>query len=112
MTTLTTAAPASVSIPTWSTRQILALWAAAALPMAALAWVVAPALAHAFSGDAAFVQALILCLTAGLIWQFALVLIVVRREQGTLRWPVVKAALWLSLLPARGRASRAGGCGG
>ncbi len=31
-----------------------------------------------------------------MIWQFLLVLIVVRREQGTLRWPVVRAALWLS----------------
>jgi membrane protease YdiL (CAAX protease family) len=96
MTTVKTAAPPSVSVPAWTTRQTLGVWAAAALPMAALAWLVAPALGQAFSGDVPFVRALILCLTAGLIWQFALVVIVVRREQGTLRWPVVKAALWLT----------------
>jgi membrane protease YdiL (CAAX protease family) len=108
MPTLTIPTPAAVVIPSWSTRQILELWIAAALPMAALAWLVAPALGHAFSGDAAFVQALIVCLTAGLIWQFALVLIVIRREQGTLRWPVVKAALWLSA-PTSPRTGKRGG---
>jgi membrane protease YdiL (CAAX protease family) len=64
--------------------------------MAILAWVVAPLLAHAFSGPTALPQALIVSLAAGLVWQGALVLIVVRREQGSLRWPVVKAALWLT----------------
>ena len=106
MTTMTTAARPSVSIPAWSIRQILGLWAAAALPMAALAWVVAPLVAHLFSGPAALPRALILCLTAGLVWQFALVMIVVRREQGSLRWPVIKAALWLQAprSPSTGRA--------
>jgi membrane protease YdiL (CAAX protease family) len=85
-----------VSIPTWTTRQILALWAAATLPMATLAWVAAPLLSHVFSGETAFVRALIVCLATGLIWQFTLVLTVVRREQGTLQWPVLKAALWLT----------------
>jgi membrane protease YdiL (CAAX protease family) len=108
MTTVKTAAPRSVSIPTWTTRHVLGLWAAAALPMAALAWLVAPALSHVFSGEAAFVQALIVSLAAGLIWQFALVLIVVRREQGTLRWPVVKAALWLTP-PTSPRTGKRGG---
>ncbi|MBA2558756.1 MAG: CPBP family intramembrane metalloprotease [Propionibacteriales bacterium] len=59
------------------------------------AWVVAPLLARAFSGPAA-PRALILTLATGLIWQFILVLIVVGREQGSLRWPVLKAALWLN----------------
>ena len=35
------------------------------------------------------------CLTAGLVGQFVLVLVLVYREQGTLRWSVVKDALWL-----------------
>lgn len=87
---------AAVQIPTWSKGTVLKVWAAAALPMGILAWVVTPLLAHAFSGPTAVSRALILSLTAGLIWQFFLVLIVVRREQGTLRWPVVKAALWLN----------------
>jgi 3-methyladenine DNA glycosylase/8-oxoguanine DNA glycosylase len=37
-------------------------------------------------------KALIICLTAGLIWQFVLVVVLVRREQGTLRWPIVREA--------------------
>jgi membrane protease YdiL (CAAX protease family) len=34
-------------------------------------------------------------LTAGLTWEFALVLILVGREQRTLRWSVLRQALWL-----------------
>ena len=86
----------SILIPTWARATILKVWAAAAMPMAILAWVVAPLLARTLSGPTALPRALILCLTIGLIWQFVLVLIVVRREQGSLRWPVVKAALWLN----------------
>jgi membrane protease YdiL (CAAX protease family) len=97
----------AVKIPTWTRSTVLKVWAAAALPMAALAWVVAPALAHTFSGPTALPRALILSLGAGLIWQFALVLIVVRREQGSLSWPVVKAALWLNgpISPRTGKRS-------
>jgi hypothetical protein len=52
--------------------------------------------ARTFSDPTALPRALILSLGAGLIWQFALVLIVVRREQGSLSWPVLKKALWLN----------------
>jgi hypothetical protein len=74
-------------LTTYSLTKILAVWAAAALPMGALAWIVAPVLDDHFSGEAnvPLVKALLLLLTAGLIWQFVLVLILVRREQGTLR---------------------------
>ncbi len=107
MTTIDTAARA-VHIPTWSRGTVLKVWAAAAVPMGILAWLVAPALAHAFSGPMAFPQALILCLAAGLIWQFALVLIVVRREQGNLNWQTLKAALWLNgpVSPRTGKRSK------
>jgi membrane protease YdiL (CAAX protease family) len=91
-----TTAATAVDIPTWSKGTVLKVWAAAAFPMAVLAWVATPLLANAFSGPTALPRALILSLTAGLIWQFFLVLIVVRREQGNLRWAVVKAALWLN----------------
>ena len=74
---------------------VLGTWAAAALPMAALAWLAAPWLASTLDGPTALARALIACLTLGLVWQFVLVLILVHREQGTLRWPVVKDALWL-----------------
>ena len=38
------AAVSSVEIPQYSRRKVFGVWAAAALPMAALAWVVAPAI--------------------------------------------------------------------
>ena len=93
----------------YSLAQILAVWAAAAIPMAVLAWVIAPLLGALLGGgDAAFIKALLLCITAGLIWQFVLVVILISREQGTLRWSRVRDALWL-LPPRDPRSGRVGG---
>ena len=92
----------------YSLAQILAVWAAAAIPMAVLAWVVAPWLGGLLAGDEPFAQALLLCITAGLVWQFVLTLILVRREQGTLRWSRLRDALWL-LSPRDPRSGRVGG---
>ena len=100
----TTTAP-TLTIPIWTRGTVLKVWAAAALPMGLLAWVAMPRLAAAFSGPTALTRALILVLTAGLAWQLVLVLLIVRREQGSLRWPVLKAALWLNapISPRTGR---------
>jgi membrane protease YdiL (CAAX protease family) len=76
--------------------------------MAFLAWIAAPALARILTGPTALSRSLILCLSAGLIWQGLLVLIVVRREQGTLRWAVLREALWLKA-PSSPRTRRRGG---
>jgi hypothetical protein len=78
--------------------------------MGALSWLVAPVLDDHFSGEAnvPLVKALLLLLTAGLIWQFVLVVILLWREQGTLRWPVVREALWLR----SPRDPNSGRCGG
>lgn len=84
-----------VEIRQYSLPVILAVWAAAALPMAALAWLVAPRLAPAFTGPAPLSQSVIVCLTAGLVWQCALALALVGTEQGTLRWSKLREALWL-----------------
>ena len=93
----------------YSFPQILAVWAAAAVPMAVLAWVVAPVLGALLGGgDIAFIKALLLGITAGLVWQFVLTMILVRREQGTLRWSRVRDALWL-LSPRDPRSGRVGG---
>ncbi|MFT3833292.1 MAG: CPBP family intramembrane metalloprotease [Micropruina sp.] len=105
------AAPASAEPPEprqYSLRGVLGVWAAAALPMAALAWLVAPALAASWGGPTGFAKALILCLTAGLIWQFVLVLVLVHRETGSLRWRSVAAALWLRR-PSDAATGRVGG---
>ena len=95
-------------LPQYSFRRILATWAAAALPMAALAWVGAPLLAQTFQGPSAWPRAILLSLTAGMVWQFVFVLLAVRREQGSVRWPVAKEALWLRA-PRSPRTGRRGG---
>jgi hypothetical protein len=79
----------------YSLAKILGIWAAAALPMAALAWIVAPWVADRLDGPLALPRALLALLTVGLIWQFVLVMILVYRERGSPRWPVLKDALWL-----------------
>jgi len=91
------AAVSKVEIPQYRRRAILAVWAAAALPMAALAWLVAPAVADRLSGEGnlPLSKALLLCIGLGLIWQFVLVVILVWREQRTLRWSSIRDALWL-----------------
>ncbi|ADB50042.1 CPBP family intramembrane glutamic endopeptidase [Conexibacter woesei] len=83
------------AIPQWSLARILAVWAAAAVPMGVAAWVLTPLLEDRLGGEVPLAKALIVCLTAGLVWQFALVVLLVRREQGTLRWSRVRQALWL-----------------
>jgi membrane protease YdiL (CAAX protease family) len=96
------------ALPQLGLRGIIAVWAAAALPMGLLAWVAAPLLADQLSGPGALVRALIITLTAGLAWQFVLVMILVAREQGTLRWSVIKDALWLRA-PRSPKTGRRGG---
>src|SRR5215210_9386110 len=92
----------------YSLAQILAVWAAAAVPMGVLAWVVAPLPRDQLGGDEPLAQALLICLTAGLIWQFVLVLILVRRELGGLQWSRVREALWLRA-PRDPKTGRVGG---
>lgn len=100
--------PAETPLPQYSRRRILGTWAAAAVPMAALAWIGAPVLARTFEGASAWPRAILLSLTAGMVWQFVFVVVSVRREQGSLRWPVVKEALWLRA-PVSHRSGRSGG---
>jgi membrane protease YdiL (CAAX protease family) len=96
------------AVKQYSLAQILAVWAAAAVPMGVLAWVVAPWLRDQLGGDDPFIQALLICLTAGLVWQFALVLILTRRELGGLQWARVREALWLQV-PRDPKTGRIGG---
>jgi CAAX protease family protein len=97
-------------IPQYRRRAVFAVWAAAALPMAALAWLVAPALEDRFAGDGnvPMAKALLACLTVGLVWQFVLVAVLVWREQRTLRWSTIREALWLRS-PRSPRSGRVGG---
>jgi uncharacterized protein len=92
----------------YSLARILAVWAAAAVPMGVLAWIVAPWLRDQLGGDEPLAQALLICITAGLIWQFVLVLILTRRELGGLQWSRVRDALWLRR-PRDPKTGRVGG---
>lgn len=85
------------TIKQYSVAQILGVWAAAALPMAVLAWIVAPSLKNHLSGtgNVPMMKALVLLLTVGMAWQFVLVAALVWREHRTFRWSVVRDALWL-----------------
>jgi membrane protease YdiL (CAAX protease family) len=77
--------------------QIIGIWALAALPMGILSWVVFPAVSPDFRVDplGAGVTRLVL-LTIGLIWLFILSMIIVRKEEGDLRWGTIKRRLRLN----------------
>lgn len=47
-------------------------------------------------------------LALGLVWQFMLVLLLVHHERGSVRWPVLKDALWLQA-PRSPKTGRIGG---
>jgi membrane protease YdiL (CAAX protease family) len=69
--------------------------------MGALGWIVAPALSVGSANPGVIRLA---ALTVGLIWQFVLVLILLRREGSTLRWADIRQRLWL--LPPSNNAGR------
>ena len=77
--------------------RILGIWAVATLPMAILSWVVFPLVAPNFESDplGSGVTRIVL-LTLGLIWLFVLSMIIVRQEEGNLRWATVKKRLRLN----------------
>jgi membrane protease YdiL (CAAX protease family) len=77
--------------------QILGIWALAALPMGILSWIVFPAVSPDMNSDplGAAVTRIVL-LTIGLMWLFVLSMIIVRKEEGNLRWATVKHRLWLN----------------
>lgn len=74
------------------------------------AWVIAPKLADSFDGDShvALFKALVIVLTAGLIWQFLVVMGAVYVEQKSVTWLTLQRALWLQ----RPRDAKSGKIGG
>jgi membrane protease YdiL (CAAX protease family) len=81
----------------YSLAKILGIWALAAIPMGILSWVVFPALSPGYSSDPlrAGVTRIVL-LALGLVWLFVLSMIIVRQEEGDLRWSTVKRRLRLN----------------
>jgi len=87
----------AVRMDQYSLWQILGIWALAALPMGILSWVVFPALSPDFNSDPLGVAVTrFVLLTIGLIWQFVLSMIIVRKEEGDLRWATIKRRLRLT----------------
>jgi membrane protease YdiL (CAAX protease family) len=84
----------------YSLAKIFGIWAAAALPMAILGWIVAPMAGdHINFGVGAannelFARAVFL--TGGLIWQFVLAMAIVYGEEGDLRWSTIRHRCWLN----------------
>jgi membrane protease YdiL (CAAX protease family) len=81
----------------YSLAAILGIWALAAMPMALLGWIISPRLAPVAGADplrAAVTR--IMLLTVGLVWLFILSLIIVRHEEGDLRWVTLKRRLRLN----------------
>ncbi len=84
----------------YSLAKILGIWAAAAIPMAVLAWVATPLVGDRLNlgvgqeNREAFTRAGFI--TLGLIWQFVLAMVIVRREEGDLRWATIRRRCWLN----------------
>ena len=81
----------------YSLARILGIWALATIPMGILSWIIFPALSPDYNSDplGAGVTRIVL-LTIGLIWLFVLSMIIVRQEEGDLRWTTVKRRLLLN----------------
>jgi membrane protease YdiL (CAAX protease family) len=95
-------------VPQWSLRRVLAIWAAATVPMSVLGWFAAPWASHQFTSRNSFADSLLVAFDLGLAVEVVLVLAVVRAERGSLSWPVLRPALRLGS-PRDPRSGRIGG---
>jgi membrane protease YdiL (CAAX protease family) len=100
--------PRAKELPQYTLRQILAVWAAATIPIGVLGWIGAPWLSEYIDSRDPFIDSLLICFNLALLWMVVLVLILVRREQGSLAWARVREALWL-WAPRDPRTGRIGG---
>jgi membrane protease YdiL (CAAX protease family) len=75
--------------------QILGIWLAAAVPMGLLGWVAYPALSAGLAPlDAGLMRMKLI--TVGLVWQFALAMIILYREEGNSRLSTISRRFWLN----------------
>jgi len=76
--------------------KIVGIWAAAALPTAFLGWIIHPLVSPCYETEplgSAVTRVVLLAL--GLMWEFVLVLIIVRQEERSLGWETLKRRLRL-----------------
>jgi uncharacterized protein len=95
-------------MPQYTRLQVFVVWVLATAPMAAIAWWVVPWSLPPSAGTVMWAQGLVGGVTCGLMWQGMLVLLLVERERGDLRWATLRDALWLHQ-PRDPRTGRRGG---
>ncbi|WP_421724736.1 CPBP family intramembrane glutamic endopeptidase [Bauldia sp.] len=78
----------------YSLLKILGIWAAVAIPMPILAFVVAPALATGYGFNYALTVWLLLIV--GMIWQFVLSVIILYLELPAFTWGAIRERIWLN----------------
>ena len=103
ITSTTTLQEQSTTYDQYTLLQILGIWALVSLPMALLAWVVAPAVIPHVPLHPGITYWLLII--AGMVWQFVVSLVIMYRELGTLRshsatlrgpwWSAVRQRTWL-----------------
>jgi membrane protease YdiL (CAAX protease family) len=75
--------------------QILGIWLAAGAPMWILGWLVYPALSQNLTAVEAGLLRIKL-LTIGLVWQFLLAMLILYREEGSIRLGTIRRRFWLN----------------
>jgi len=84
--------PSTQSNDQYSLAKILGLWFIAALPMGILAYLITPVVASQFDLELGLARWFMIIV--GQFWLFAIVMIVLNRELGTLRWAVIRKRMW------------------
>ena len=75
--------------------QTLAIWLAAGAPMWLLGWAAYPAMSVGLADvDAALLR--VKLMTAGLVWQFVLSMLILYREEGNIRLDTISRRFWLT----------------
>jgi membrane protease YdiL (CAAX protease family) len=97
----------AITVTQYSKKGIYMIWAAAAIPMGILSWIVAPAVASG-SDIESMMRPLLACMAIGLVWQFVLAMGLVGFEQRSLRWSRIREAMWLRS-PRSPKTGRVGG---
>jgi membrane protease YdiL (CAAX protease family) len=97
----------AITVTQYSKKGIFMIWASAAIPMATLSWIVAPAVADG-SDIESMIRPLLACMTIGLVWQFILAMGLVGYEQRSLRLSRIRDAMWLRS-PRSPKTGRVGG---
>jgi len=84
--------PSTPANDQYSLAKILGIWAAVAVPMPILVYVIAPALKSRIDMNPVII--LWLMIIVGMVWQFVVSLVVLYSELGTLRWSVIRKRMW------------------